>query len=90
MISVVIYPTGRNNALVQVVYPAWAGITLVVAVERQRRVLLGVHNIGLFPFSEVTRVARAAVDVGIGIVPRVGFTIGCALTAHQTGTFIEH
>ena len=39
---------------------------------------------------EVARVAGAAVDVGVGLVPRVGVAIGSALAAHQAGAAVEH
>ncbi len=40
--------------------------------------------------AEVPRVARAAVDVGIGLVLRVGGTVGRALAAHQAVAYVEY
>ena len=55
-------------------------ILVIVHVTTQASVLRG----------EVARVARAAVDMGVGLVLRVGFVPGCALAAHQAGAVIKH
>ena len=77
-------------ARVQVVGRARASAALGVVVERQRGVLGRVHCVGLGTrSSEVTRVARATVDVGIGLVHMIGI-INSAHAAHQTGAIGKH
>ena len=73
---------------VQVVGRARAGAALAIVIERQRRVIRRVAGIG-HRAGEVARVARAAVDVGIGLVRVVGI-VGRALAAHQAGAVLEH
>ena len=63
-------PTGIAAVRVQIVGRARAAIALVVVVERQRLVRRRVAGIGSWRMNvgEVARVARAAVDVGVGRV----------------------
>ena len=83
-------PTGIVAAArVQVVGPARAAAALAVVVERQRRVRRRVAGIGFFKSAEVARVARAAVEVGIGLVHMAGI-VSRALVARQLGAIIEH
>ena len=82
-------PSGIVGARVQVVGRARAGSALVVVVERQRLVRRRVAGIGLSFSGEVTRVARAAVDVGVGLVNVAGI-IGSAHAAHQARAVLEH
>ena len=81
-IGAVSVPIGPIVTRVQVIGRSRAAAAQFVVVERQRRVRRRVAGIGLFPLGEVARVARAAVDVGIGLVNMVGI-IGRALAAHQ-------
>ena len=65
-------PAGIVVAHVQVVGRARAGAALVVVVECQRRVRRRVAGISLLRLlGKVARVARAAVDMGVGLIIRV-------------------
>ena len=58
-----------------------------------RHIVVAVHvtaQEGTTLLAEVARVARAAVDVGVGLVLRVGGTVGRSLTAHQAVAYVEH
>ena len=78
-------PTGIIAARVQVIGRARAGIAQGIVVERERRVRRCVAGISHshIRIGQITRVARAAVDMGVGLVLRVRIIKGRALTAHQ-------
>ena len=83
------FPTDSVESHVQVIDPARAGIALVIVVERQRRVLGRVADIGHGACTQVAWVTRATVDVGIvGI--HMGGVIGRTPASHETGAVLEH
>ena len=83
-------PTGIIFLCVQVIGPAHAVSAHVVVVERQHFIVPCVAGIGLGTrSSEVARVARAAVDVGIGRIRMAGI-IYRTLAAYQTVAIEKH
>ena len=88
--SAILVPGRIITALVQVIGRALARTAQFVVVERQRRVPGRVADIGfIHGLSQIARIARTAVDVGVGLIDVVGI-IDCALTTHQTGASSEH
>ena len=69
----------REQVVDQSGHVADVHVAVAVHVAAQASILRG----------EVARVARAAVDVGIGLVNMVGI-VGRALAAHQAGAVPEH